>query len=85
MKTAKDEQGPVTFAVLNRGKLPGLQARLFLFRGLLLCGFLRCGFLFALLFLLGIVAFKYVAHFELSFLLGLYPVENPRTLAPDKP
>jgi hypothetical protein len=72
--------GLVTFAVLVE-ELRGLQGPLLLFRGLLLCSFLWSGFLFALL-LLGIVAFKYVStHFEFSFLLSLYLVQNPRTLA----
>jgi len=66
----------VTFAVLNRG-IPGLQARLFLFRSLLRSGFLWSGFLwssflFALLLHRRLAAFNSISsHFEFSFPLRL--------------
>ena len=77
LKTAKSEL--VTFAVLNRG-IALAKARLFLFSGLLLSGFLWSSFLLALLLFLGIVAFKYVStHCEFSFLLSLYLGQDPKT------
>jgi len=60
--------GLVTFAVLSRGLA---SASLFLFRGLLLSGFLWRSFLFALLLLRRLAAFNYVStHFGFSFLLN---------------
>jgi len=69
-------RGLVSFTVLSRGIA---RASLFLFRSLLLSGFL-----FALFLLPGIVAFKYICHSEFFLSLRFYLVQNPRTLVRDQ-